>query len=60
MLSTHLTENAGAQDRLTSLLPRTDAAEDLLEFTETNAPQVDQTAPNANQFRQLQDTIRRE
>ncbi len=56
VLSTHLFESAGAQERGLSGFTPIDAAEVLQGYTETSAPQVDQPAPGANQLPQLQDT----
>ena len=55
-LSAHLIENTVAQERAQSVFTPTDASEVLQDYTETNAPQVDQPAPSANQLPQLQDT----
>ena len=59
MLLTYLSDNATAQERPQSVFPTTDATQILQDYTETNSPQTDQTAPNANQLPQLQDTAPR-
>lgn len=58
-LSTHLCGNVWSQESAQSLPTPADATEVLQDSTETNPPQADQPAPNANQLPQLQDTAPR-
>ncbi len=56
VLSTHLSDTAGAQEPPQSVLPPADETEALHDYTKTSVPQADQTTPNANSLPQLQDT----